>query len=680
MYTLGHDAPIPPAYAHTATLPAPLGLVELRLPGDPTRMNWLRPDHPYAAVVAPPALAADVAMTCDEEQGTTTTTVTLTNTSTKPVLTAVGDIGITLPLEDRYYDESADYDVRRHCDVHLNCAGACSWVLALRMSGDAPHLGLVLTEGALASYSVSRDVTRESNDRGCFVLHPEPMAFAPGKSRRLSWTTFPCAGRDDFFEQAARHSRFIRADWDRTVLFAGEGGTLTIRPSFEASSVTVNGQPARRVGDGVYEFRYRSSASDVWSHDRVDDRAGEHVFRIDADGRTLITRVFVSAPLEDLLARRAAFIVGRQQSEGDDPHLDGAYLPYDNEGERRYYYAGTPVSDNINDYNAGRERAGMGLFLASYLRALREGRLAVPEGDPEGLEAAMEHSLDAYRCFVLRELVDADSGQVFNDAPRDDSFVRLYNSPWYAALFLEFHRLDGRAEDLLTAYRIIRDFYAHDALRFYPIEMPVLVLCEALEQAGMTREFESARAMFVAHARSLAGLGLNYPKHEVNFEQSIVAPAAQLILQTALLTGDADLAKAGLDQLRVLDQFNGCQPDAHLNEVAIRHWDGFWFGKRKQYGDTFPHYWSGLTGDIFDLAALLAEREGAEADLSAAQIAEYHRRAEASLRANLQLFFPDGRASAAYVFPYSVNGVRTHFADPMANDQDWALYFMLRRR
>ena len=49
-------------------------------------------------------------------------------------------------------------------------------------------------------------------------------------------------------------------------------------------------------------------------------------------------------------------------------------------------------------------------------------------------------------------------------------------------------------------------------------------------------------------------------------------------------------------QLDVLELFNGIEPSYHLREVAIRHWDGYWFGKRKLYGDTFPHYWSALTG------------------------------------------------------------------------------------
>jgi len=37
------------------------------------------------------------------------------------------------------------------------------------------------------------------------------------------------------------------------------------------------------------------------------------------------------------------------------------------------------------------------------------------------------------------------------------------------------------------------------------------------------------------------------------------------------------------------------------------------------------------------------------------------------------MFFEDGTATCAYVYPYSVNGQKTDFADPYANDQDWGL-------
>ncbi|NMM94573.1 hypothetical protein [Bifidobacterium oedipodis] len=720
MYTLGYNAPTTPAYADTASMTSPLGHVAIRFNDDATNMNWLRDDHPYAAVSALGGIASEVTM--ERNGDLIRTTVTLTNTTDKTVFTTVGDIGITLPLEDRYYDESGEYSIDQHCNTHLFCGGTSSWVLALRMSGRAPHLGLVLTEGALANYSTSRDFAHYSNDRGCFVLHPEAMEFAAGQSHRISWTIFPCQDREDFFAQTAQlNPRFIRATWDHTVTFPGRTVTLTIAPAFEAARVTVNGQEAVRQPDGRYRFEYTPDAEAAHTADWLSDRIGEHVFTIEATALadeaddpndvdaeapryTARTRVFVSESVEQVLADRARFIIERQQYRGTDPHLKGAYLAYDNEEERQYYYARSSESGMINDYNAGRERAGMANFLASYARALRDGVVAVPQGlagGAQGLIDRISESLADYRAFVARELVDPTTGYVYNDSPRDDSYKRLYNAPWYATFFDELYKFTGDSRDLDMALAIVRNFYEHDSWRFYTIEMPILAVTGDLKAAGRDADYADVKAMFLRHARTLAQLGLHYPKHEVNYEQSIVAPAASVIAQAALLGEDKDLAAAALQQAQVLDQFQGCQPDAHLGEVSIRHWDGFWFGKRKQYGDTLPHYWSGLTGNVFDLIADLVDRglldagsvvgdsvavagntgvAAGSADSAESAADTLRRRALASRYANLQLFFPGGRASAAFLFPYSVNGERAHFADPMANDQDWALYFILRSR
>jgi hypothetical protein len=48
-----------------------------------------------------------------------------------------------------------------------------------------------------------------------------------------------------------------------------------------------------------------------------------------------------------------------------------------------------------------------------------------------------------------------------------------------------------------------------------------------------------------------------------------------------------------------LEAFNGNQPDVHLYDIGIRHWDGYWFGKNELLGDTMPHYWSALTAIAF---------------------------------------------------------------------------------
>ena len=61
--------------------------------------------------------------------------------------------------------------------------------------------------------------------------------------------------------------------------------------------------------------------------------------------------------------------------------------------------------------------------------------------------------------------------------------------------------------------------------------------------------------------------------------------------------------------------------------------------KRRYYGDTFPHYWSALTGNVFALYA------------KATKDASYMKRAEDSRRGVLPMIFLDGRASCAYVYP-----------------------------
>ncbi|MDR0626770.1 MAG: hypothetical protein LBG11_05850, partial [Bifidobacteriaceae bacterium] len=169
--------------------------------------------------------------------------------------------------------------------------------------------------------------------------------------------------------------------------------------------------------------------------------------------------------------------------------------------------------------------------------------------------------------------------------------------------------------------------------------------------------------LFVRHGERIAATGLDYPAHEVNFEQSIVAPAALVLLELHHLTGQARWLDAALPHVELLDRFEGCQPEYHLNGVAIRHWDGYWFGKDELWGDTFPHYWSTLNALAW---GLMAHATGDPA---------WQRRATTTMRANLTQFGTDGTATAAFVYPMTVNGREAHRPDPYANDQDWTLVF-----
>lgn len=594
---------------------------------DPKQMNWLREDFPYAEVKCSPEFSAEVQ---NEKDGDVLTTkIVVSYNGAHPYFTNAGSIGVSFPLQDRYTDSVTCRDYR--CHAHVFCGENTSYIMALRMGGAAPHLGMVLTKGSLSAYSIERDLKLQSNDRGCFWLHPSAQEFAPGDTMTLEWKVFPHQGREDFREKLRAFSQVILVDAEQYVIYPGETSKVTIEPTFPAEKVTVNGVSLEKTEKGVYEYLFEN------------EKTGEYVLSICVDEVKTICRLLVQERPEELAAKRCAFIVDHQQYHGKIKELQGAYLPYDNEEK-------ILVCTPENDFNAGRERTGMGVLIA---RALQQNLLKDRE--------KAEQSLREYHAFYLRELVNAATGLVCNCSGKDNSYFRLYNYPWAVTFFLECWKLWGEKEDLKTAVHITEKFYEQDGFRFYPIEMPIVMLCQELEKAGEQEDLKTVKDLFRCHADQLIEIGTAYPASEVNYEQSIVQPAAEVILQVYEVTGEEKYLRGAEQQIAVLELFDGQQPDYHLHETAIRHWDGYWFGKRRVFGDTFPHYWSAENGRTFKRYARLTGNE------------EYSIRGEHSLRGVLSMFFEDGTATCAYVYPYSVNGQKTDFADPYANDQDWGL-------
>lgn len=594
---------------------------------DPKQMNWLREEFPYAEVKCPPEFSAEVQ---NEKDGDVLTTkIVVSYNGAHPYFTNAGSIGVSFPLQDRYTDSVTCRDYR--CHAHIFCGENTSYIMALRMGGAAPHLGMVLTKGSLSAYSIERDLKLQSNDRGCFWLHPSAQEFAPGDTMKLEWKVFPHRGREDFREKLRAFPRVILVDAEQYVIYPGETSKVTIEPTFPAEKVTINGASLEKTENSVYEYLFEN------------EKTGEYVLSICADEVKTTCRLLVQERPETLAAKRCAFIVDHQQYHGKIKELQGAYLPYDNEEK-------ILVCTSENDFNAGRERTGMGVLIA---RALQQNLLKDRE--------KAEQSLREYHAFYLRELVNASTGLVCNCSGKDNSYFRLYNYPWAVTFFLECWKLWGEKEDLKTAVHITEKFYEQDGFRFYPIEMPIVMLCHELEKAGEQEDLKTVRDLFRCHADQLIEIGTAYPASEVNYEQSIVQPAAEVILQVYEVTGEEKYLRGAEQQIAVLELFDGQQPDYHLHETAIRHWDGYWFGKRRVFGDTFPHYWSAENGRTFQRYARLTGNE------------EYNIRGEHSLRGVLSMFFEDGTATCAYVYPYSVNGQKTDFADPYANDQDWGL-------
>lgn len=180
------------------------------------------------------------------------------------------------------------------------------------------------------------------------------------------------------------------------------------------------------------------------------------------------------------------------------------------------------------------------------------------------------------------------------------------------------------------------------------------------------------------HVTQIRTIGLCYPPHEVRFEQTIATPAVAILAAFYdRIDADPEILRDIAVQLDVLSRFSGNQPDYRLNEIPIRHWDEFWFGKRHLYGDTFPHYLSCLTARAYWLYSKISGE------------VIYREKARKCLRNCLCVFSPDGTASCAYLYPFSVTmrnpdgsihtpAQRGEFFDPFANDQDGVLYMILR--
>ena len=210
-------------------------------------------------------------------------------------------------------------------------------------------------------------------------------------------------------------------------------------------------------------------------------------------------------------------------------------------------------------------------------------------------------------------------------------------------------------------------FFVHDGWDGFKAKLLDLGGVWVEKRAGRTDEAAELEGYFRKMCNNYIAAGMFVPKSEVNYEQSIIAPAANSLVEFYLATGERKYLDGALALMPAVEAFNGRQPSWHLNDIAIRHWDGYWFGKRKMFGDTFPHYWSDITADLF---GNLAEATGDK---------NYLRRAKAICKANLGLLTEDGRGGCAYLYPDAVDGRAGKFLDPMANDQDWAIVFASRR-
>ncbi|HEY3556890.1 MAG TPA: hypothetical protein VGL05_05495 [Kribbella sp.] len=347
------------------------------------------------------------------------------------------------------------------------------------------------------------------------------------------------------------------------------------------------------------------------------------------DGRSRIAALFHES-LRTIAERRVRFVLDHQRRPELPDSRRYAFVPYDNDSGL------TVLSGAWRDWSDARERVGMALLL----QEVRDRGW--------GDRAELDEALAGYEQFVREHLLDAE-GTIQDDSIHQNA-VRLYNFPWFARFLL------GQG-DRDSATRILNRYYELGGDHFLAFDLGPL-----LSELGLHDQL-------VRHAQTFISYGDELPPHEVNYEQSMVAPLLELLV-AAYRTGKIDGAEL-TRRLPWLTAFAADQPDARLRHVPIRHWDGYWFGRLRLWGDVFPHYWSALSAVVY--AAWPRELVSPE------QADWLDRAEEAILRANLVNFAADGSATCAFVYPSSVNGQPAHIADPLANDQDWALVYALRR-
>ncbi len=524
-------------------------------------------------------------------------TYTWTNDSDSPL--TVGSLAISLPIRD-VYDSAAD-SLARACHAHVWTGGAWSWVLAQPMSGVGPVLGTVVRRGSLWAYSIeSRGSDTSSNVRGHLMLHVTDHARNPSA----------------FGGQLP------------LVLEPGESYVLELETGFHASvpEFLEATRPPVTVGSLVAEV---GTPLLVGSQEIVSDTHGVRQVEIPGGSRTA---VLFHQPRRELVERRIGRILADHRPlERAEPDRH-AFLPYDNATGL------TQTTNGWGDWTDGAERLAMPTLL-------QEARLR-GWGPQEEIDAALR----GWARFARHRLVSPD-GTVHRGSDYPERVPRLYNFPWMAHFFADQYRLYGETADLELAARILERAYELGAENHLLIGLP-----EAVKLVASLNGDTALTEALQRHALHFAALGTELPSHEVNYEQSMVAP-----LVTLLAAADATPeTEAALERaVRWMRAFGGPQPHVRLRDIGIRHWDGFWFGRHRHYGDVFPHYWSVLT------AVALTQIGDAQT-------------AEAIFRANLANFFPDGTATCAFLMPSCVEGEPGHRPDPLANDQDWALTLWLR--
>lgn len=564
-------------------------------------------------------------------------TYTFTNKSDENV--TLSKVGIYTPFNDNY--PSAKVCLESRVNAHVWDGGSAAYVNAIHMSSKAPHIGLVLLKGNIDAYEISERSIRKANSnfRGVISLvSNRNIVLKPGESETIQWQIFSHTGNKDFYKKMLKLGG-VKVSCNKYVFQVGE-----ILETRLESHVSLDNISAYLNDQEVPVYRENNNWCVKVKMNQVgDNRLSFHY----GDNKITHAQCLVISDIDSLISKRVNFILKNQRVKDIDHPKYGAFLVYDNEKNEIFYNDSTKV--NFTCFTEGGERLGMGVLLAKYY-------LLHPD-------SSLKAALIDYADFIRNKLQDANYKTWFTYTHEGRN--RAYNYPWISSFYFYMYKVTGDKLYLKHAVGTLDAMFSHFGYGFYAIDIPVSLGLNLLREAGMNTEYDHLKAEFIKVGEAYLKTGLNFPKHEVSYEQSIIAPGIMVLLQLYKETNDNRYMVEVEKQLPILESFANFQPSYHLNDIAIRHWDGYWLGKKRMWGDVFPHYWSALSAFVYyDYYTCKGNKE-------------YLLRAKNIVLNNLCQFFEDGKASCAYLYPLSVNGEKAKFYDPFANDQDWALVYYL---
>ena len=643
----------------------------IRYPEDEFGMNWILEDSDWGRVegfdnyrVEMLANGADIYSESKDKKlslkiekriadGVYTESYRITNNDLSEVIFTKDELGIHFPYNCTFENKKNLHE--SSCVTSLWCGGDIAWMCTAKPSGFVPYLVCNLTEGSISDYSISYDVSRVkvgASYRGDIVLIPGEQVLAPGKSAVVSFAfrftdTKPDTGALDKYNR-------LRVWADRYSAFAGEqiGCRLDSLDEWESLEITCDGRSVDYV---------KSGNTARWT--LCFDTIGERDIRVAVDGKKTWMRINILAPLDEILIKRAEFICEKQQCTDESSCLDGAYLIYDRATGATYY------SESFRDNNASRERISMGVVVAQALQKKYSDK--------------MFESLKRHRRFVERELLDTDTGRVYDEVGKNPRFTRAYNYPWMSVYYLEWYLLTGEACCLEISAKIMIAYYelANGGRQESPC-MRLFEICSLLEKEKLTELLGKLKALIFAHADRVIANGSRCFSEEVSCTQFMFNGKINMLTQAYLISSDKKYLELVPEYIKRSNAFFGNQPDFHINKLAVRYWDLYWFGKMKTYGDTQPQWLTCLSAETYDFMYKTGFGE------------EYSIYSRDVLLNNLCVYSEDGFASAGYLVPYKVvqyASDETRINDYMkpgvafgnryddfANDQDWSLYYAIK--